>query len=72
MASGTKLALLGFLIVGGFFLVAEHRAHLFGILPLLLLLLACPLLHRFLHGGHGGHGRNDDTDLRAEHPRGTS
>ena len=48
-----RLALLIFLAVAGFFLFTEHRAHLFGILPYLLL-LACPLLHLFMHRGHGG------------------
>ena len=47
--------LLGFLAIAGFFLVSEHRAHVFGVLPYLLL-LACPLLHSFMHRGHGGHG----------------
>lgn len=45
---------LGFAAVAGFFLLTEHRAHLFGVLPYLLL-LACPLMHLFHHGGHGGH-----------------
>lgn len=35
-----------------FFLWEEHRAHLFGALPYLLLLL-CPLLHGLMHGRHG-------------------
>lgn len=55
---------LGFVAVIGFFLAVEHRAHLFGILPLLFL-LACPLLHYFhhgRHGQHGGHGRGPNTD----------
>jgi hypothetical protein len=52
-----KLALIGFVAVAGFFLLTEHRAHLFGILPYVLLLL-CPLLHLFMHGRHGGHGRH--------------
>lgn len=47
------LALVGFLIVAGFFLVTERRAHFFGVLPFLLL-LACPPLHYFMHGSHGG------------------
>jgi hypothetical protein len=38
----------------GFFLFTEHRAHLFGILPYLLL-LACPFM-QFMPGGRGGHG----------------
>ena len=57
----------GFLAVAAFFLIAEHRAHLYGILPYLLL-AACPLMHLFhRHGGsHGSHGGNQaaqsDTD----------
>jgi hypothetical protein len=32
------------------------------VLPLLpwLLLLACPLMHVFMHGRHGGHRHGDD------------
>ncbi len=56
--SRSALVLLGFLAIAGFFLLTEHTAHVFGVLPYLLL-LACPLMH-FLHGGHkpghGGHG----------------
>ncbi len=50
--------LLGFLAIAGFFLLTEHRAHLLGVLPFVLLLL-CPLLHLFGHGGHGHGGRED-------------
>ncbi len=53
-----QVTLIGFLAVAGFFLVTEHSAHLFGVLPYLLLLV-CPLMH-FMHHGHGGHdGRGD-------------
>lgn len=48
------LVLLGFLLISAFFLFSEHRAHFFGVLPYLLL-LACPLLHLFMHHG-GDHG----------------
>ena len=52
--------LVGFLLVAGYFLVTEHRAHLSGVLYYLpfLLLLACPLMHLFMHHGHGGHGEH--------------
>lgn len=41
-----------------FFLWSEHRAHLLGALPLLLLLAACPLMHLFMHRCHrSGHQR---------------
>ena len=43
----------GFLTIAGFFLLTGHRAHVLGALPFLLL-LACPLLHLWHHGGHGG------------------
>ena len=52
--SRTGLMLVGFLAIAGFFLLTEHRAHLLGALPFVLLAL-CPLLHLFGHGGHG-HG----------------
>ncbi|WP_435626496.1 DUF2933 domain-containing protein [Candidatus Ferrigenium straubiae] len=44
----------GFLAVAGFFMFTEHRAHVLGILPYLLL-LACPLMHLFMHHDHGRH-----------------
>jgi len=49
---------IGLLVMGviaAYFLLSEHRAHFLGALPFLLL-LACPLMHVFMHGGHGGHG----------------
>ena len=48
----------GFIVIGavaGYFLLTEHRHHFFGALTLLLL-LACPVMHLFMHHGHGGHG----------------
>ena len=53
--SASGLALCGFLLIAGFFLITEHTAHVFGALPFVLFLL-CPLLHLFHHGRHGGHG----------------
>ena len=53
--SRRSIVLLVFMAVIGFFLFTEHRAHLFGILPYLLL-LACPFMHFFMHGGHSKHG----------------
>ena len=57
--------LLGFcllLAIALFFLWEEHRAHILGVLPYLLL-LACPLIHLFMHRGHhgthGGHGSEE-------------
>jgi len=46
------IVLIGFLTIAGFLLFTEHRAHVLGILPYLLL-AACPLMHIFMHHGHG-------------------
>jgi Protein of unknown function (DUF2933) len=47
------IALCVFLEIAAFFLWVEHRAHLLGALPWLLL-AACPLLRLFMHwSGHG-------------------
>jgi len=52
------LAMVAFGAILLFFLVTEHRTHLYGALPMLafILVLLCPLLHVFMHRGHGGHG----------------
>ena len=63
MKSRANIALTVFLIIGAVFLVTEHRAHLVGWIPYwpYLVLLACPLMHLFMHGGHGhgGHGADE-------------
>jgi hypothetical protein len=74
--SRAKLAFTVFAIVGAFFLIVEHRAHLIPFLPWLLL-AACPLMHMFMHGGHGAHkshgkGRNDPNARGPEDYRGGS
>jgi hypothetical protein len=67
LKSRVNWVLLGFLAIAAFFLFTEHRAHLLGVLPLLLL-AACPLLHLFLHGGHGG-GHEEYAKDEPRHPR---
>ena len=54
-ARGTHWYFLGFLVIAGYFLFTEHRAHVLPYLPFLLL-LACPLMHFFMHRGHGNGG----------------
>lgn len=53
--SRSGIVFIAFLAIAAVLLWQEHRAHLLGFAPYLLL-LACPLLHLFMHGGHGGHG----------------
>jgi hypothetical protein len=62
LLSRSGLVLVGFLAVAGYFLWTEHEAHLMAVIPYLpfLLLLACPLMHLFMHHGHGGHGDHHD------------
>lgn len=64
--SRTWWAFAGFIVIAGFFLFTEHRAHLFGVLPFVFL-LACPFLHMFGHGGHGGHGGRQEDDNHSAH-----
>lgn len=52
-----SIGLIVFGAIAAYFLLSEHRAHLFGVLPYLLL-LACPLMHVFMHHGHH-HGRGE-------------
>ena len=65
--SKTGLAAIGFMLIAAFLLLSEHRAHAFGYLPFLLL-LACPLLHMFMHSGHGGHGAHGGSSGNARAP----
>jgi hypothetical protein len=55
LRSRVRWVCVGFLVIAGFFLITEHTAHAFGVLPYVLL-LACPLLHMLLHGRHHGQG----------------
>ena len=64
----TLIVLLFFALVAGLLLSAEHRAHAVGVLPFLLILFLCPLMHIFMHGGHGGHG-DEEEDHAAAPPR---
>lgn len=66
--SPAGLALIVLLGFAGFFLYTEHRAHLFGALPWLIL-LACPLLHIFMHRGHGGHGHGGNKPDSTDSPK---
>lgn len=65
--SSNGLVALAFIAAVTYFLLVEHREHLFQALPYLILLL-CPLMHLFVHRGHGGHHhhRDPDSDLDNE------
>lgn len=66
-----RWVLVGFIAIAAYFLVTEHRAHLSGLLYYLpfLLLLACPLMHVFMHRGHVGHGDDKSGGGHAHDPQ---
>ena len=55
------IVLIMLVVIGLFYVVREHYGHLSQALPYLILLL-CPLMHLFGHGGHHGGHRSNDTD----------
>lgn len=50
-------------VIVAFFLIREHWEHLTGSWIYLLLLL-CPLMHFFGHGGHGEHRRDGGSNAQ--------
>ncbi len=65
---------VGLLVIGAvaaYFLLTEHLAHVVGALPFLLL-LACPLMHVFMHHGHhhDGGGNGSDAGQHNNHQHG--
>lgn len=57
--SRTFFVTIGVLLILGFLIYTGHSAHLLGALPYLLL-LACPLMHVFMHGSHHHSSRQND------------
>jgi hypothetical protein len=55
----SRVALAAFVGIALFFLLTEHRAHLYGVLPYLFV-LACPLMHLLHHRGHKHHRETGD------------
>ena len=70
LPSGAQWVFIAFVAIAAIFLLMEHRAHMLGALPYLIL-LACPLMHFFMHGGHGGHGGHSHGSDRARMPGGS-
>lgn len=48
------IVFVGFFVIAGYILITEHGTHIVPYLPWLIL-LACPLMHVFMHHGHGSH-----------------
>ena len=56
-APRTWLGVCAFLTIAALLLWTEHRAHLLGVLPYLLL-AACPIIHLLMHRSHGARGHD--------------
>ena len=56
----TPQGLVALIFIGfvSYFLLMEHREHLFQWLPFLII-LACPLMHIYMHGSHGESSSHD-------------
>lgn len=50
---------------GAYSLLTRHFDHVIQALPYLFL-LACPLMHLFMHRGHGGHGGHGNHEQHPE------
>ena len=65
-SSRVRRVFLVFVELAAVLLIAEHRLHVLGYLPWLIL-LACPLMHVFMHGGHGHKGKHTPTEDQGSH-----
>ena len=65
MRSKSGLVFLVFAGIAGYFLLTEHREHAYAFLPFLFL-LACPIMHLFMHGNHS----HEDNSKNNESQRG--
>jgi len=68
LASPMRTAFLALTAAGAAAIAYDHRVHVIGALPYLVL-LACPLMHLFMMRGHGDHAHGDKA--RGESPRPT-
>ena len=65
--SPAGLTLFVALSAAAFYLLTEHTAHVFRFLPYLFV-LACPLMHVFMHHGHGHqHGNSQEQPRSSGH-----
>ena len=63
--SRVALVFAGFAVIAGALLFTEHRAHVLGLLAWLPI-LACLLMHFFMHGRHHhGHRHGNESEPRS-------
>jgi hypothetical protein len=61
-----KGVFIAFCAIVAVLFIYEHRLHVLGFLPYLFL-LACPLMHIFMHHGHGGHQHQTEEKKGGDH-----
>ena len=59
------LAALGLMLAPAYFLLVEHRAHVWYYLPYVIFLV-CPALHLFMHGRHRENKAEEEEEETAE------
>ena len=64
LKSRAFVVFLGFAAIALVLLWKEHSAHILGAIPYVFL-LACPLMHIFMHGGHG-HGHDAKPESKVD------
>ena len=63
--TGKGLVIFCLIAFASYLLFVEHANHLVGWLPYLIILL-CPLMHLFMHGGHGHRHGSEEKDKKTE------
>lgn len=67
----SRTVFIAFAAIAAGLIAYEHRVHVLGVLPWLLI-LACPLMHMVMHHGHGGHsGHGHDARMTPHKPKET-
>lgn len=59
----SKAVFLAFCLIIATLIIYEHTIHVLGLLPFLFL-LACPLMHLFMHHGHGHSEQRPEVDSK--------
>ena len=65
-SSRVRRVFLVFVVLAAVLLIAEHRLPVLGYLPWLIL-LACPLMHVFMHRGHGHKRKRTPAEDQGNH-----
>lgn len=73
LRSKTGILSIASVAAAGLYLIIEYQALVIELLPWLLV-MACPLMHVFMHKGHGGHSahQHENAGQADRSPNGTT